>query len=199
MHDAAGPADEVEIGRKLTDTLSALGFNTEENHALLLDLLGLEAHTDALKGFDGAIIGVRTRELLQGLLIARCSRSPTIMVLEDLHWIDSASEELLGKIIAAGSALRLLNLHTRRPEYRPPWTDANSQATLSLEGLSACETEQLVKNRIETAALPGSLARLVMDRADGNALFAEEIATYSSNAALCVARGRRSSSTKRLW
>jgi predicted ATPase len=52
-----------------------------------------------LKGLDGVLIGLRTRELLQQLLEVRCRLSPVVMVMEDLHWIDSVSEELLGKIV----------------------------------------------------------------------------------------------------
>ena len=56
------------------------------------------------------LIGLRTRELLQQLLEARCQLSPVVMMIEDLHWIDSASEELLGKIIDSEAKLRLLLL-----------------------------------------------------------------------------------------
>ena len=77
----------------------------------------------ALTGLDGVLIGLRTRELLQQLLEARCRLSPVVMVIEDLHWIDSASEELLGKIIDSEANLRLLLLTTRRPEYTPPWVE----------------------------------------------------------------------------
>ena len=56
------------------------------------------------------MIGLRTRDLLQQLLEARCRLSPVVMVIEDLHWIDSVSEELLGKIVDSEAKLRLLVL-----------------------------------------------------------------------------------------
>ena len=87
------------------------------NLGLLLHLLGLKVPDRALKGLDGVLIGLRTRELLQQLLEARCRLSPVVMVIEDLHWIDSVSEELLGKIVNSEAKLRLLLLTTRRPEY----------------------------------------------------------------------------------
>jgi predicted ATPase len=64
-------------------------------------LLGLKVPDGALTGLDGMLIGLRTRELLQQLLEARCRLSPLVMIIEDLHWIDSVSEELLYKIIAS--------------------------------------------------------------------------------------------------
>ena len=65
------------------------------------------------------LIGLRTRELLKQLLEARCRLSPVVMVIEDLHWIDSASEEVLGKIVDSEAKLRLLML-----TYPPAGTHA---------------------------------------------------------------------------
>ena len=169
---------EDEIGRKLGDGLSTLGLASAENHGLLCHLLGLKEQTAALKGLDGTLIGLRTRGLLQRLLRTLCGTSRVMLVLEDLHWIDSVSEELLAKIVASETSLRLLVLHTRRPEYRPPWITFASRATLSLDPLSAEETGTLVRHRLGVEALPGALVDLVMARADGNALFAEEITSY---------------------
>ena len=169
---------EAEIGRKLADGLTALGLDSAENHGLLRHLLGLKVADEALRGLDGTLIGLRTRGLLQRLLRTRCGGSRAILVLEDLHWIDSVSEELLARIVASETDLRLLVLHTRRPEYRPPWIAQASRATLSLDPLTAGETGTLVRRRLGVEALPGALVELVMARADGNALFAEEITSY---------------------
>ena len=76
-----------------------------------------------MTGLDGVLIGLRTRELMQQLLEARCQLSPMVMVIEDLHWLDSASEKLIGKIVDTAAKLRLLVITTRRPEYSPPWLD----------------------------------------------------------------------------
>src|SRR5215472_13950312 len=88
---------ESEVEQKLEMGLTTLGLHSGRNFGLLLHLLGLKVTDDALAGLDGVLIGLRTRELLQQLLEARCRLSPVVAVIEDLHWIDSASEELLGK------------------------------------------------------------------------------------------------------
>jgi class 3 adenylate cyclase len=115
----AGEA-EKEVAQKLEMGLTALGLHSPRNLGLLLHLLGLKVPGDTLAGLDGVLIGLRTRELLQQLLEARCRLSPVVMLIEDLHWIDSASEELLNKIIDSEAKLRLLLLTARRPEYTPP-------------------------------------------------------------------------------
>ena len=48
------------------------------------------------------------------------------MAIEDLHWIDSASEKLLYEIVTSTEPLQLMIVHTRRPEYRPPWSEQPS-------------------------------------------------------------------------
>jgi len=82
---------ETEIAQKLESGLSDLGLQSTRNLGLLLHLLGLSVPDGALSGLDSVLIGHWLRELLQQLLEARCKLSPVIMIIEDLHWIDSAS------------------------------------------------------------------------------------------------------------
>ena len=126
------------------------------------------------------LIGLRTRELLQQLLEARCRLSPVVMVIEDLHWIDSVSEELLGKIIDSEAKLRLLLLTTRRPEYAPPWLDRAVVTKLLLEPLPIGDIRRLIRARLGVEALPEALAWQVAEKAEGNPLFAEEIVSFLS-------------------
>ena len=176
---SAGEA-EKDIAQKLEMGLTALGLHSTRNLGLLLHLLGLKVPDDALAGLDGLLIGLRTRELLQQLLEARCRLSPVVMVIEDLHWIDSASEELLGKIIDSEAKLRLLLLTTRRPEYAPPWLDRAVVTKLLLEPLPIGDIRRLIRARLGVEALPEPLAWQVAEKAEGNPLFAEEIVSFLS-------------------
>ena len=63
-----------EITQKLDLGLTALGLHTNRNLGLLLHLLGLPVPDGALAGLDGVLIGLRTRELMQQLLEARCAK-----------------------------------------------------------------------------------------------------------------------------
>jgi class 3 adenylate cyclase len=116
FHVTAGEA-EKEVAQKLKTGLTALGLSSARNLGLLLNLLGLKTPDGALTGLDGVLIGLRTRELLLQMLEARCRLSPVILVIEDLHWIDSVSEGLLSKIVNSGEKTSLLLLGTRRPEF----------------------------------------------------------------------------------
>ena len=174
---SAGEAED-EIARKLEVGLSALGLSSTRNIGLLLHLLGLKGPEGALAGLDGVLVGLRTRELLQQWLQTRCRLSPVIMIIEDLQWIDSVSEEVLAKIVEDGAELRLLLLTTRRPEYKPPWLDRTLVVGLQLEPLPVGHIRRLVQARLEVEALPEAMARQVTEKAEGNPLFAEEIVSF---------------------
>ena len=86
--------DPAEIARKLETGLRGLELHTTENLGLLLNLLGLEPPEASLAGLDGVLIGLRTRDLLPGLLKAQCRASTVVLLLEDIHWIDGVSQEM---------------------------------------------------------------------------------------------------------
>jgi class 3 adenylate cyclase len=169
---------EGEIARKLAGGLDLLGLLTPENLGLLLDLLGLKPPEGALAGLDGVLIGLRTRDLLQNFLAARCRLSPVVLLIEDLHWIDSVSQEVLGRIVANEAELSLLILQTRRPEFQPPWRERPEVTTLALAPLPAGDIRRIAETRFRVEAVPDNLARQLTDKAEGNALFAEEILSF---------------------
>jgi class 3 adenylate cyclase/tetratricopeptide (TPR) repeat protein len=173
-------ASEAEKGfvQKLEMGLTTLGLQSLRNLGLLLHLLGLKVPEGSLTGLDGVLIGLRTRELLQQLLEARCRLSPVAMMIEDLHWVDSASQELLGRIVEGEASLRLLLITTRRPEYVPPWFDRAAVTKLRLDPLPVGHIRRLIQSRLAVDVLPDALARQITDKAEGNPLFADEIVSF---------------------
>jgi predicted ATPase len=95
-----------------------------------------------------------------------------------LHWIDSASEELLGKIANSESKLRLMLVHTRRPEYAPPWLNHTRVTGLRFDALPSGDIRRLVQARLGAENSPKALVRQVAEKAEGNPLFAEEIVSF---------------------
>ena len=169
---------EQSVAQKLEMGLAALGLHSTLNFGLLLHLLGLKVPDSVLNGLDGVLIGLRTRELLQQLVEARCRLSPVLMIIEDLHWIDSVSEAVLSKIVEAQAKLRLLLITTHRPTYVPPSYQRSGVTILHLEPLAVGHIRRLVQTRLGVDALPEALAQQVAEKAEGNPLFAEEIVSF---------------------
>jgi class 3 adenylate cyclase/tetratricopeptide (TPR) repeat protein len=180
--------DETAVAAKLSEGLTAVGLYSTQNLGLLINLFGLRPPTRSLEGLDAALVGLRTRDLLIHLLKARCQLSSVVMILEDLHWIDKASEELLANIID-DSRLSLLIIYSRRPEYRPRWLYQANVDRLQLEPLSAEDTVVIVKARLGAAQVPTALLQIVAERSEGNALFAEEIASFMLEHAMASRQG----------
>ena len=170
--------DPAEIAAKIDAGLRTLDLHTRENLGLLLNLLGLEPPEDALAGLDGVLIGLRTRDLLPALLAARCRSSTVILHLEDIHWIDGASEELLARLAETDRRPNLVIVHTSRPEYAPRWRGGEGVATLALKPLGANQIRHLVQTRLGVESAPEALIRQVTERAAGNPLFGEEILSF---------------------
>ena len=80
--------------------------------------------------------------------------------------------------------MRLLLLTTRRPEYAPPWVDRTIVTKLLLEPLPIGDIRNLIRARPGVGALPESFAWQVAEKAEGNPLFAEEIASFLSERGL---------------
>jgi class 3 adenylate cyclase/tetratricopeptide (TPR) repeat protein len=171
-------ADATDIARRIEAGLVTLGQVSAQNLGLLLNLLGLKAPEGSLAGLDDTLIGLRTRDLLLSLMRARCETTPVVLLLEDLHWIDGASADLIDRLMSGKDAQPLLLIHSRRPEYRPPWAERGRTVELRLAPLSETETSRIVLARLGVDSLPGELSRLVSDKAEGNALFAEELANF---------------------
>lgn len=168
--------NEADIARKLDATLGALDMRTLENMGLLLNLLGLQPPEGALTGLDGVLIGLRTRDLLPALLSAQCRASRVILLIEDIHWLDSTSEELLNALVEARKPSNLLVIVTRRPEYVPRWR--GDVTMIALKPLSPSDIGHLLQSRLGVTSLPDALTRQVTERAAGNPLFGEEILSF---------------------
>ena len=167
-----------ELERKLRRGLEILGLDPERVLSYLINLLGHEVDGRVFRKEDSEVVGIRTREALQGLLRERCQLSPVVLFIDDLHWIDSASEEILLWAAQSEAKLPLLIICAYRPHYQPPWAGRPNITEVCLEPLSRNSTYELLKERLNTQDLPGELTRLVAEKSEGNPLFAEEIANY---------------------
>ncbi|HEV2231444.1 MAG TPA: AAA family ATPase, partial [Thermoplasmata archaeon] len=173
-----GPGDDEAVQlAKLTSTLRSVGLDSPLHRALLMNLLGLTPPADALAGVDGSLVGIQTRELVRLWLTTVGRRTGLVLLLEDLQWIDPASQELLRYLIESEDPAHLLLVATRRPEYRPPWSTAPGVSLLALGPLSPRDTLHLVQARTGAEQLPETMGRFIVEKAEGNALFAEEITT----------------------
>jgi predicted ATPase/class 3 adenylate cyclase len=108
--------------------------------------------------------------------VERWSRhGPVLMVVEDVHWIDPSSRELLDLAIERAARLPVLLVVTCRPEFQPPWIGQHHVTSLVLSRLGQKEGTALVQRVAVGAALSDDLVATIVARADGVPLFLEEL------------------------
>jgi hypothetical protein len=134
------------------------GLYSDENLGLLLNALGLDPPPGALAAPHRVPIGLRTRDLFPAMIKAQCAAGLVVLRIEDVHWIDSASEELLTKLIKDNRQLNLLVIHIRPPEYTPSWSTQAFVKPLALPPLGADDIRHLAQNRLGVQDLPADLA-----------------------------------------
>ena len=98
-----------------------------------------------------------------------------VLVLEDLHWIDGASQEVLGELLAGVPGLRLLVLATARPGWAPPWNGWSWPEQIALRAMRADDTATLAKAVLGGRSISAELEHYVAERAGGNPFFVEEL------------------------
>ncbi|MEN8160721.1 MAG: AAA family ATPase, partial [Myxococcota bacterium] len=128
--------------------------------------------------FDALPAASRRGEIfraLRTLLLRLADRAPLVLAIEDLHWIDTASEEFLGYLFESIPAARVLVLLTHRPGYAQPFGDRSFYARVTLRPLSAQETAALASAALEVGELPAPLHHAIAAKAEGNPFFVEEV------------------------
>ena len=97
------------------------------------------------------------------------------MAIEDLHWVDPSTLELIQLLVEQGATARLLLLYTARPEFRAPWTLRAHHTQLTLNRLTARDIRTMVAQVAASKALSDETVATVVERTGGVPLFVEEL------------------------
>src|SRR5262249_46159360 len=101
-------------------------------------------------------------------------RQPVVIVLEDLHWADKGSEEVLASLVADVPSAPIMFLSTYRPGYRPPWIEKSFATQVALSPLSSTDSRMVVRSLLPREA-PETMVGMILDKAEGNPFFLEEL------------------------
>jgi tetratricopeptide (TPR) repeat protein len=170
------PMDPPERAvEKVRATLSTLGLDPAERAPYLLHLLGLKEPDDAARTLGGDLLMARTLDALRRLWLRSSRQRPLVLVVEDLHWVDPASETCLATLAEALGDASLLLVTTYRPGYRPSWIDRSYATQISLAPLRRDDSLRVVHALLPDRPTDDVLVRLILDKAEGNPFFLEEL------------------------
>jgi tetratricopeptide (TPR) repeat protein len=179
--------DLREVREKITGKLLTLDEALKPVLPALLALLDVPVEDVSWRALGPAQRRQHTLDAVERLLLREATQRPVLLILEDLHWIDTETQALLERLAASVESARLLLLLSYRPEYHDAWA-------------ARCERVRLAALPLESAgelleALLGDdpglapLKQLLVRR--GNPLFLEEaVRTLVETRALAGERGR---------
>ena len=194
------PGDSLDVARqKLVAGLRALGARDEEAAAVapvLSYVLGVEeeVHPDVEPEQLQRQIALAARALIE----RRLEKEPLIILVEDLHWADTASVDLMRQVVDQLASRPLMLLLSHRPDTKPPLVARAAQSVIRVAPLSPDQTRDLVAGLFGAPVGDrlGQLQDFVAARASGNPLFAEEIVRSLVGKGFLVRQGDRWSCTE---
>jgi len=178
------------VREKLTGKLLALDRALESDLPALLSLLDVPTNDPQWSILDPPVRRRRTLDAVKRLLLRESQVQPVLVVVEDLHWIDSETKAVLDGLVESLSAARLLLLVNYRPEYPHDWGTYPYYTQLTLDPLPAEGAERLLTALLGSNADLEPLTRRLIAQTEGNPFFLEEsVRTLVETGALTGERG----------
>ena len=125
----------------------------------------------------------KTIELLLAWLKARADKTAVLMAMEDLHWTDASTLDLLTRLMDEIQHMRVLILLTFRPEFQVPWNSA-LMGEIKLQRLSPDDASKMLEVLTKDSALPPAIFELIREKTDGVPLFIEETAKMAKKSGM---------------
>src|SRR5712692_4134781 len=166
---------ETAIAAKIERGVTAVGAPLGPVAPYLRALLSVDPGDADVRAMSPAQRRGETLEALRRLLVHAADQRPQMLVIEDLHWIDGASEQFLTALVDSVPALRVLLIFTHRPGYASPFGERTYFTRVVLAALSAEDSARMAAAVLATDALPAELRALIAARAEGNPFYVEEL------------------------
>ena len=109
------------------------------------------------------------------MLLRIATQQPVLFVMEDLHWVDPSTLELLSLLVDQGPTARILTLFTCRPDFPPPWTGRAHLTQLTVNRLPRQQAVEVIRQVAHGKVLPPEVVAQIVAKTDGVPLFVEEL------------------------
>jgi class 3 adenylate cyclase/tetratricopeptide (TPR) repeat protein len=168
-----GDADAA-IREKVETGLEMMGIDAAASAPYLLELLsvrdsGMEQILMSPEGKKDRLI-----ETMKQIVYRGAEMRPLVMVIEDLHWADGGTKDVLKHQLESIPAMRVLLIFTYRPEFVHNWGGRSYQSQLTLNRLSGRASLTIAKWLLGTDELDWQVEELILSRTEGVPFFIEE-------------------------
>jgi class 3 adenylate cyclase/tetratricopeptide (TPR) repeat protein len=169
--------------------LDISGLDVDRFTPLMASLLELhtaesvEGQTTAERSESGETERKAVFQCLLDLFKSAASRKRLLLIIEDLHWADPSTLELVSMMVNEGSETGALFLFTARPTVEMEWGSRSDVTMLDLQKLSRRVTQDLVDSILGEQTLPANVVDSIVAETGGNPLFIEELTRAAAESA----------------
>jgi predicted ATPase/class 3 adenylate cyclase len=167
--------DDATVSAKIERGMEVLGAELQPAIPHVKYLLSVPPGDDAVLSLDAQQRRLKLFEAIRAMMLQGGQRRPLVLVVEDLHWIDKTSEEVLLHLADSITAARVLLLVAYRPGYPNPFGERTYTTRIGLRTLSDHESLRLAAGMLAVAEFPPELRDLIIRKAEGNPFFLEEV------------------------
>jgi class 3 adenylate cyclase/pimeloyl-ACP methyl ester carboxylesterase len=160
---------------KIGDGIRQLGADVRWTEPFVRALLALDPGDEQVRSMIPAQRQGRSAEAVRALVTRLGQQGPVIVLVEDLHWIDPRSEDVVRLLLDGIAALPVLTLLTHRPGYAHPFGEQTYYTRITLHGLAEALTGTMVERVLGSSDVPSEARALILRKAEGNPLFVEEL------------------------
>jgi class 3 adenylate cyclase/tetratricopeptide (TPR) repeat protein len=184
LKSAFGIREEDEDATIQTKVRSGLMELGAEESTILPYILGLLSVKDS--GVDKIMMSPegkreQTIEALKQIVGRSAQTRPLVLAVEDLHWIDQSSKDVLKSLLPSIPGSRVLLLFTYRPEYQPSWPTKSYHNQITLNRLPNRESIQIAEYLLGSKEINASAEEMILEKTEGVPFFVEEFVKSFKN------------------
>ena len=152
--------------------------------ATLMGMKLIGKHAERVKGIEGEALEKLIFKNVRELVVKGAELRPTVVVMEDLHWADTSSIELLEALYRLAEKHQITFINVFRPGYfesddgkivKIGQSLPTHYVQIEIQPLDKDDSETLIDNMLAIKGLPYSVKNQILDRAGGNPFFIEEV------------------------
>jgi class 3 adenylate cyclase/tetratricopeptide (TPR) repeat protein len=163
------------IVSKIERGLAALGQDARATAPYLRALLSVDPGDDTVARMNPQQRRGETLDALRRMLARAAAIRPQVVVIEDLHWVDAATEQFLAALVDGVPGMRVLLVFTYRPGYGHPFGERSFVTRIAPASLSSEDSARMAEDILQASGLPPALIALIAAKAEGNPFFVEEV------------------------
>ena len=170
----ASQEDQRTRREKIAGRIAILDRTLEEAIPYLYSLLGIAEESDPLAQIDPQTRRRGTLDAIKRILLRESINQPLMMIFEDLHWIDEATQAFLNLLADSIGTAKILLLVNYRPEYSHQWGSKTYYTQLRLDPLGKESADEMLSALLGDSAQLAALKKLLTEKTEGNPYFMEE-------------------------